>query len=113
MTIYRISPKGLEFNITELPEGKLELRLAGTNKLITVTMKLETFSACFYQWQMNGKFIQDAFKDLSAEEREFLITGITPAEWKELFPPESDEEAEATESYKQYTKDFPNSDPRD
>jgi hypothetical protein len=114
MTIYRISPKGLEFNITELPEGKLEIRLAGTSKLIIVEMKLETFSAAFYQWQMKGLFIQDAFKTLNNEEREFLITGITPTEWKELFPPEEDDVTdEQKESYAQYVKDFPKSDPRD
>ena len=29
--------------------------------------------------------VQDAFPDMSPEDREFLMTGITPQEWKELF----------------------------
>ena len=29
-----------------------------------------------------GRLIQDAFPTLSAEHREFLLTGITPDEWK-------------------------------
>jgi hypothetical protein len=85
MTIYRISPKGLEFNITELEGGRLELRLAGTTKLIIIEATLEQFSASFYRWLVNRVFVQDAFKYLSNEEREFLITGITPDEWKEMF----------------------------
>lgn len=33
-----------------------------------------------------GALIQDAFPGLSAEYREFLMTGITPEEWNEIFP---------------------------
>ena len=33
----------------------------------------------------NGGFAQDVFPTLSAEEREFLISGITPNEWNEMF----------------------------
>jgi hypothetical protein len=31
------------------------------------------------------ELIQDIVPNLSKEEREFLITGITPKEWNELF----------------------------
>lgn len=41
------------------------------------------------QWQafLNDELglIQDAFPHLSADEREFLLTGIHPKEWDELF----------------------------
>ena len=33
------------------------------------------------------ELIQDIVPNLSKEEREFLITGITPKEWNELFNP--------------------------
>lgn len=33
----------------------------------------------------NGELVQDVFPTLSAEEREFLISGITPNEWNEMF----------------------------
>ena len=36
-------------------------------------------------WKFGGMCIQDAMPQLSAEEREFLMTGITPAEWNEAF----------------------------
>ena len=33
----------------------------------------------------NGEYAQNVFPTLSAEEREFLISGITPKEWNDLF----------------------------
>jgi len=38
----------------------------------------------------NGALIQNAFPNLTDEEREFFMTGITPNEWIEMF---SEEEA--------------------
>ena len=37
-----------------------------------------------------GAHIQDAFPFLKAEEREFLISGITPNEWRAIFGKESE-----------------------
>jgi hypothetical protein len=37
-----------------------------------------------------GELTQDILPQLSANDREFLMTGITPEEWDELFP-EKDE----------------------
>ena len=34
---------------------------------------------------LSKELIQDIVPNLSKEEREFLITGITPKEWNELF----------------------------
>ena len=38
----------------------------------------------------NGALIQNAFDFLTPDEREFLMTGITPEEWDKMFPPEED-----------------------
>ena len=35
-------------------------------------------------WTLNGKHIQEAMPNVPAELREFLLTGITPDEWKTL-----------------------------
>ena len=35
--------------------------------------------------------IQDAFPNLTPDEREFLMTGIIQEEWDTLFPPEDEE----------------------
>lgn len=39
----------------------------------------------------DGALIQDALPYLSAEQREFLMTGITPEEWANTLPSEDDE----------------------
>jgi hypothetical protein len=33
------------------------------------------------QWWHGGALIQDVMPNLSADDREFLMTGITPEEW--------------------------------
>lgn len=38
------------------------------------------FESCFEAWQ-HGALIQDAFPMLSADDREYIKTGITPEEW--------------------------------
>lgn len=45
-------------------------------------------------WQ-NGALIQDAMPNVSAEEREFMMTGITPEEWDEYISDPYEEEEEA------------------
>ena len=35
--------------------------------------------------------VQDAFPDMNAEEREFLMTGITAQEWRDNLSPSEDE----------------------
>lgn len=34
---------------------------------------------------MSGAPVQDAFPNLSSDEREFILTGITPEEWDAMF----------------------------
>ena len=33
------------------------------------------------RWKDHGELVQDVFPHLSADDREFLMTGITPDEW--------------------------------
>ena len=42
---------------------------------------------------MAGENIQIAFPDLTADQREILISGICPECWDKIFPPEEDEES--------------------
>lgn len=39
-----------------------------------------------------GQYAQDCFPDLSADQREFLISGICNKCWDEMFPPVEDYE---------------------
>ena len=42
-------------------------------------------------WQ-EGEYIQNAFPDMSDNERELLISGTHPTCWDKLFPREEDDE---------------------
>ena len=48
------------------------------------TMDIDITSAQIEKYN-SGELIQRAFPHLSADEREFIKTGITPAEWNETF----------------------------
>lgn len=51
---------------------------------ITRTRDLPITSEQYGAWQ-NGMLIQRAMPQLSAEDREWVITGVTEAEWQEMF----------------------------
>ena len=38
-----------------------------------------------YEWQQRGAMIQNAMPNLTADQREFLMTGVTAEEWKEMW----------------------------
>lgn len=39
---------------------------------------------------LNGALIQNAFPTLTADEREFILTGYTKEDWDAMFPPEEE-----------------------
>lgn len=93
MIISRFNAMGLRYSLSEHPRvngDQTQITLVGTTKKIVVNHKLERISAMWYKWQMQGAMIQEAFKELNPEEREFLMTGITPAEWNETFAQEEE-----------------------
>ena len=58
-------------------------------------------------WE-SGTLIQVAMPHLSADEREFIMTGITPSEWAEAFgsSEEEEEEDDGQPSWEQEWEDF-------
>jgi uncharacterized NAD-dependent epimerase/dehydratase family protein len=46
------------------------------------TLEVDVTDSQLREWE-SGVVIQRAMPELSADMREFLITGITPEEWKE------------------------------
>lgn len=83
LRILRISPRGLEFHLTRLNDT--DTRVEFGKKSIVMPIPIEEISQCWYNWQMKAMHIQDAFPHMIAEYREFLLTGITPTEWNEIF----------------------------
>lgn len=51
---------------------------------ITRTMELDVTPEQMDKWR-SGMLIQDAMPNLTTDEREFIMTGITPEEWDEAF----------------------------
>lgn len=43
-------------------------------------------------WRKSGEHIQNALPHLNADDREFLLTGVTPEEWDAAFGEEGEEE---------------------
>ena len=60
--------------------------IAKTSSLTSRTheMEIDVSDKQLALW-MEGALIQDVMPNLSPDEREFLMTGITPAEWNEMF----------------------------
>ena len=65
-------------------DGTCDVHAEGTGKFITV--KADGFDLALGFKEYNaGKKIQDAFPFLNAEEREFILTGLTPEEQERFF----------------------------
>jgi hypothetical protein len=58
--------------------------LYGNDNTMICRMPKMEFYRRLYEWQ-RGALIQDAFDNLTADEREFLLSGYTPQVWNELF----------------------------
>ena len=67
-------------------------------KLCSITGKeysVKVDHAAYVRWTKREAPVQEIFPDLSAEEREFLVSGLTPAEWAEVVGScEEEEESE-------------------
>lgn len=68
----------LSSNLQVVPSGS-------PAKSVKVDLPIDEVDTRWYRWQMKGLLIQQAFDVLTSEQREFLISGMTPQEWKELF----------------------------
>jgi len=55
----------------------------------TVTLDLPITYQQWADWK-NGAYIQDAMRNLTADEREFILSGILPGEWEEMWGEEED-----------------------
>jgi|11BtaG_2_1085332.scaffolds.fasta_scaffold02166_13 hypothetical protein len=60
-----------------------------TNKVHTMDINVTQEQIALWE---NGTLIQDAMPNLSADEREFIKTGVTPSEWSEFFGEEDEDD---------------------
>lgn len=86
LTLTRQNRLGMNFIIKDLfDSGPLKTVITLGDKSITVNHSIDRINQAWYDWQIGDKFIQDAFYFLTADEREFIMSGVTPEEWKEMF----------------------------
>ncbi len=57
------------------------------SKVCSVTDKLYEVSIPLHKYQdiRSGNLIQNVLPNMNPDQREFLISGITPAEWEDIF----------------------------
>lgn len=52
------------------------------------TKEINVTQQQLYDWALSNQNIQDIMPQLSDDEREFIMTGITSDEWDDAFPDE-------------------------
>ena len=81
--------------IIKLPWGGLaaingeETTISGTCVITGAAHLVKVPSYQFVSFEF-GAFIQDAFPELSSEQREFIKSGISPKGWVEMFGEDDD-----------------------
>jgi hypothetical protein len=70
------------YKVLNLTDDKIscQRRCDITDTIYSVVVDKSAYNA----WK-SGAFAQDAFPNLTNDQREFLISGTTPAEWDEMF----------------------------
>lgn len=53
---------------------------------VTHSLEMDVTEEQIAAWKADGRMIQDYFPQLTPDEREFILSGITPEEWYRAFP---------------------------
>lgn len=78
-----------EATITEDADGNIYVtRPNMIGKVVTHRLATQEYTSLeIAHWlATKDKLVQEAFPNMNADDREFLITGITPEEWAAMFP---------------------------
>lgn len=80
--------KGLSMNVTEVAANACEVRnvswWSGKENVMRIPLGYDAFMERLDKWQA-GEMIQRAFPTLNADQREFIMNGVTPEEWRKYF----------------------------
>lgn len=63
----------------------------GSTRSVDIDLPVAGFIVCFDLWE-RGLLIQQAFPMLTDDEREFILTGLTPEEWVEIWSNDKNED---------------------
>lgn len=59
--------------------------LSGVTRSMTMPIPVEKWDRWLNTPPSERPHVQDYFPELNADQREFILTGITPEEWEEVF----------------------------
>ena len=85
MMLNRVNRLGMSFKLREVFGEKDKTRIDYQDKHIIVNANIRQIDQAWYAWVMKGQYIQSAFLFMTPDQREFIMTGITPDERKEMF----------------------------
>ena len=71
-------------DITRTIVNTNRVRTTGICSVTKEEYAVEVDTAAWLRWQ-SGELIQVAMPNLNDDQREFLMSGITPAEWETIF----------------------------
>ena len=83
-TVLRKNKMGLDYKISQDNTQDFTTIWQG-RRSIQVKADVGQINRGWYAWFHEDKLAQDAFPFLNHAEREFLISGITPDQWNEMF----------------------------
>lgn len=75
-----------DFKVREVSESKVEVAIDGPcgTRTMVINATIPQMKKALFDYGA-GAYIQQAFSFLSAGEREFLMSGITPEEFDKMF----------------------------
>jgi hypothetical protein len=85
---------------------KIERVSMFTGKTNTMEIPLEGHQKAYLGWVRGVGLIQNMLPHLTPDQREFLMTGVTPAEWDEAFGPKEVHQPESYEEPPESRYDF-------
>ena len=83
LCIRRENRVGMKFLISADMRDNTCIISKGKDK-ITVKANIHDISQAWWNWE-HGMLAQQAFHFMSPDERDFLITGLTPEQWNLMF----------------------------
>ena len=95
-----------------LEEGNNDMKITRTSRISAETnvMDIDITQEQLALWE-GGMKIQDAMPSIGSDEREFIMTGITPQEWDNAMGIDEEEEDDGQPSEQQEWEDYEGQDP--
>ena len=62
-----------------------------TGKTLTLDLDITEDQIREYETPGRVRLIQEIFPSLTADQREFVLTGYTNEDWEQMFPPEGEQ----------------------